>query len=100
LYRKPKKLTIYVNDKFPSWQSKYIDLLREMMDPVSKSVDEKQLLARIGKMGEAKKAMPLVQGLRKRLAAGEDALNRTLPFDERKVILQVRRSTRMRATHA
>ncbi|KAK6071870.1 leucyl-tRNA synthetase [Seiridium cupressi] len=84
--KKPKKLSIFVTDRFPAWQEKYIDLLKEEWDPSSKTFkDEKGLSGRIGKMGEMKKAMPFVQALKRRLQVGEPAekvLERKLAFDE------------------
>ncbi|KKA26535.1 hypothetical protein TD95_005186 [Thielaviopsis punctulata] len=94
---KPKKLTVYINDKFPEWQQKYIDLLSEMWDPATKSLDEKALMGRVGKMGEMKKAMPFVQTIKKRLQAGEDALNRGLAFDEAQVLVQMAASLKRSA---
>lgn len=84
--KKPKKLSIFVTDKFPAWQEKYIDLLRDEWDQsANKFKDEKALTAKIGKMGEMKKAMPFVQAFKRRLQAGEPAekvLERKLAFDE------------------
>ena len=90
--RKPKKLTIYMTDKFPAWQAKYYDLLKEMWDPATKSVNDKELKGKIGKLGEMKKAMPFVQGLKARLQAGEPAgvvLEQKLAFDEKETLLQM-----------
>lgn len=90
--KQPKKLTIYMTDKFPAWQAKYIDLLKEMWDPASKSTNDKELNGKIGKMGEMKKAMPFVQGLKKRLQAGEPAdavLQQKLAFDEKETLSQM-----------
>lgn len=90
--KRPKKLTIYMTDKFPPWQAKYIDLLKEMWKPEAKTVDDKALNGRIGKMGEMKKAMPFVQGLKKRLQAGEEAsvvLEQKLAFDEKETLRQM-----------
>lgn len=90
--KKPRKLTIYMNDKFPAWQAKYVDLLKEMWDPATQSVNDKELNGKIAKMGEMKKAMPFVQGLKKRLQAGEPAsavLDQKLSFDEREILLQM-----------
>ena len=84
--RKPKKITIYAAKKFPAWQEKYIDLVREAFDAVSISFDDKDLNAKVGKLGEMKKAMPFVQGLKKRLVQGKEqpeaVFDRKLPFDE------------------
>jgi len=90
--KKPKKLTIFITDSFPSWQAKYIDLLKEVWDPTTNSqkIDDKELNGRIGKMGEMKKAMPFVQTLKKRLRDGEPAdvvLARKLVFDESTTLL-------------
>jgi leucyl-tRNA synthetase len=83
--KKPKKLTIYAAAKFPEWQEKYIDLVREAWDPAAKNIDDKALTGKISKMGEMKKAMPFVQGLKRRLQAGEKedtVFERKLAFDE------------------
>lgn len=87
--KKPKKLTIFVADKFPAWQEKYIDLVREAWNPETKSTDDKELNRKIAKMGEIKKAMPFVQALKKRLMAGEKpnvVFERKLAFDEMAVL--------------
>ncbi|XHG01555.1 2-isopropylmalate synthase [Aspergillus wentii] len=84
--RKPKKLTIYAAKKYPVWQEKYIDLVREAFDAVSISINDKDLNAKVGKLGEMKKAMPFVQTLKKRLVQSKEApetvFERKLPFDE------------------
>lgn len=83
--KKPKKLTIYSAAKFPAWQEKYIDLVRGAWDPVKNGVDDKDLNAKMKAMGDMKRPMPFVQGLKKRLLAGEKAevvFNRQLAFDE------------------
>lgn len=83
--KKPKKLTIFLADNFPAWQSKYIDLVREFWDAEKSAIkDEKGLNGRIDK-SEMKKAMPFVQNLKRRLLSGEPAdkvLDRKLAFDE------------------
>ncbi|KZF19842.1 leucyl-tRNA synthetase [Xylona heveae TC161] len=81
--KKAKKLTIFATTKYPSWQEKYIDLVREAFDGVS--INDKELNPKVAKFGEMKKAMPFVQGLKRRLAGGESAnivFDRKLPFDE------------------
>jgi leucyl-tRNA synthetase len=83
--KRAKKLTIFAADKFPAWQEKYIDLVREVFDATTLSVNDKELTPRIAKMGEMKKAMPFVQGLKRRLVGGERAetvFERRLAFDE------------------
>jgi leucyl-tRNA synthetase len=87
--KKPKKLTIFAAAKFPAWQEKYIDLVREAWHPETKIINDKELNGMIAKMGEMKKAMPFVQGLKKRLIGGEKpemVFNRKLAFDEVKTL--------------
>jgi len=90
--KKPKKLTVFITDSFPSWQSKYLDLLKEVWDSATstQTIDDKALNGRISKMGEMKKAMPFVQTLKKRLKDGEPAsvvLERKLAFNEKTTLL-------------
>lgn len=91
--RQPKKLTIYVAKKFPAWQEKYIDLVREAFDSLSVSFNDKELNAKVGKLGEMKKAMPFVQNLKRRLVNGgempENIFDRKLPFDEFAVLAEM-----------
>ena len=87
--KKPKKLNIFAAAKFPAWQEKYIDLVREAWHPDTKTINDKELNGKIAKMGEMKKAMPFVQGLKKRLVSGEKpdtVFNRKLAFDEVKTL--------------
>ncbi len=81
----PKKLTIFAAMSFPSWQEKYIDLVRDNFDAATRTVNDKAMTPQIAKMGEMKKAMPFVQGLKKRLVTGENpstVFDRKLAFDE------------------
>jgi leucyl-tRNA synthetase len=81
--KKPKKLSIFAAAKFPAWQEKYIDLVKDAWD--GKGMNDKELNGKIAKMGEMKKAMPFVMGLKKRLVAGEKpelVFERKLAFDE------------------
>lgn len=87
--KKPKKLTIFCAGKFPAWQEKFIDLVREQWNPASKSVNDKELNAKMKTMGDMKKSMPFVQALKKRLISGESpehVFNRKLAFDEIKTL--------------
>lgn len=96
--RKPKKLTIYVAKKFPAWQDKYIDLVRENFDAINLSVNDKSLNGQVGKLGEMKKAMPFVQGLKRRLIQAREkpeiVFNRELGFDEVQVLNEMLGSLR------
>ena len=101
--KKPKRLTIFAAENFPDWQEKYIDLVREMFDQTSLSIDDKELNAQVAKMGkgaEMKKAMPFVQGLRKRLVGRENpkaVLERMLPFNEVEILNEMKKGL-MRTT--
>ncbi|CAL5874384.1 uncharacterized protein PFLUO_LOCUS8680 [Penicillium psychrofluorescens] len=91
--RKPKKLTIFAAKKYPTWQEKYIDLVRDAFDSLSVSINDKELNAKVGKLGEMKKAMPFVQALKRRLVqtreAPETVFDRKLPFDEFAVLSEM-----------
>jgi len=91
--REPKKLTIYAAKKFPAWQEKYIDLVREAFDSMNISINDKELNAKVGKLGEMKKAMPFVQTLKRRLIQTredpETVFERKLPFDEFAVLAEM-----------
>lgn len=96
--KRPKKLTIFAAAKHPAWQEKYIDLVRAAFDGVA--LNDKDLIPRVTKMGEGKKAMPFVQALRRRLVNGESAdsvFERKLLFDElatlREMAAGLRRTT-------
>ena len=107
--RKDKRLMIFTSRTFPSWQQKYIDIVREAFDGLN--IDMKAVSSRVSKMGEAKKAMPFVQSLKRKIdsnttsaavnnsntpsdinhhttttAAAKDVFSRTLPFDEHEIL--------------
>lgn len=89
----PKRISIYAALSYPAWQEKYIDLVRANFDRLTLSLDDKSLGPQIAKLGEMKKAMPIVQGLKRRLQAGESeevVFNRKLAFDELDVLVQMR----------
>ncbi|MCJ1309094.1 cytosolic leucyl tRNA synthetase [Agyrium rufum] len=89
--KKLKKLTIFAAAKYPAWQDKYIELVREEFERTHLKED-KELIGKVGKMGETKKAMPFVQGLKKRLLNGEDeqvVLSRELKFNEVEVLQEM-----------
>jgi len=66
--------------------------VREYFDSTTLTTNDKELNPRIAKGGEMKKAMPFVQGLKKRLQAGEEVgvvLERKLAFDEVQVLKEM-----------
>lgn len=91
--KKPKKVTIYAAKKYPSWQEKYIDLVREAFDAINISVNDKELKPKVAQYGEMKKAMPFVQNLKQRLVQSredpETVFERKLPFDEFAVLREM-----------
>ena len=89
--KKPKKLSIYINQTFSTWHSELIDLLQELWDPVTKSVMDKTLMSRIDK-AERKRAVPFIQTLKKRLQSGEKesiVFSHQLSFDEKEVLISM-----------
>ncbi|KAF2635820.1 leucyl-tRNA synthetase [Massarina eburnea CBS 473.64] len=83
-----KIITVYFAKAFPAWQSDYMSTMQRSfrdfgildVQAVSKNIDKKDM----------KKAMPFIQGIKKRMDSGEDSdgiFNRNLPFDEA-VVLQ------------
>ncbi|KAI9665703.1 MAG: cytosolic leucyl tRNA synthetase [Bathelium mastoideum] len=94
--RQPKAVTIYCASSFPRWQDTCIGLLRDAFDALALSVDMKKLSQDVGKAigkgPEAKKAMPFVQGLKKRLEGGEQpekVFGRKLGFEEVQVLREM-----------
>ncbi|KAF2005061.1 leucyl-tRNA synthetase [Amniculicola lignicola CBS 123094] len=78
--KKDKKITIFVAKEWPEWQKKYIDIVRTSYP----TIDIKALSKSIDK-AESKKAMPFINGLKRRLDNGESidvVLNRELAFNE------------------
>lgn len=78
--KKDKRITIFSAKAWPEWQKKYIDLLRNEYP----NIDIKTIGKNIDK-SESKKAMPFINGLKRRLDNGEPSdvvLNRQLGFDE------------------
>lgn len=76
---------------YPNWQNKYIDLVREAFDEVTLTVNDKELNPKVQKLGETKKAMPFVQGLKRRLQVEPPAtvFERKLVFNEVETLKQV-----------
>lgn len=83
--KKPKRITIYVAENFPAWQSEWVDLLREehISDGSSTVVQDKLKAIRDGR--ERTKIQAFVQVLKNSLRGGADAdevFQRKLLFDE------------------
>ncbi|KAF1997813.1 leucyl-tRNA synthetase-like protein [Amniculicola lignicola CBS 123094] len=87
--KQPKRLTVFVAKSWPAWQTKYIDLVREMLDGIS--LDVKEVIKKVDKK-DMKKAMPFIQRLNRRLASGEPkaaVFERNLGFDEVQVLKEL-----------
>ncbi|KAH9908340.1 leucyl-tRNA synthetase [Xylariomycetidae sp. FL2044] len=88
--KSPKKLSIFVADSFPKWQVKCMDLVSGDYGKTG-TVDTKSVAKSIDK-ADMKKAMPFVQGLKKRLDAGEnaaDVFEHKLSFDETATLKEI-----------
>jgi leucyl-tRNA synthetase len=88
--KKEKKLTIYCTAAWPAWQSKYIDILTKQLDSLG-VVETKTVMKSVDK-ADMKKAMPFIQGLKKKLDSGESreqVLERKLPFEEESVLKEM-----------
>jgi leucyl-tRNA synthetase len=88
--KKDKKLSIFVAQSWPSWQAKYIELVRSQLESLG-VVDVKEASKKIDK-AEMKKAMPFLQTLKRKLDQGEsreNILERKLPFDEISVLKEM-----------
>ena len=93
----PKQLTIFYAARFPAWQDAYLEIVRDSFDGMS--FDEKNLNPKVQAKGKAelKRAMPLVQHLKKRLVGGESrevVFDRKLAFEEGEVLEKMVRGLR------
>lgn len=91
--KQPKKLTIFAVESYPSWQDKYVEMVRVQFEAHGLE-DDKDFIKEVGKKAgpETKKAMPFVQTLRRQLASGEDSaavFGRNLGFDEAHVLKEM-----------
>lgn len=86
-----KKLSIYAALKYPAWQEKYIDVVRNEFDAMNLTLDMKAVSKQIEK-ADTKRAMPFVQTLKKSLESGMEpktVFERKLPFDEISVLKEM-----------
>jgi leucyl-tRNA synthetase len=83
-------LNIYVAKSWPSWQTKYIELVRSQLETLG-LIDIKEATKKIDKV-DMKKAMPFVQTLKRKIDSGQprdQVIERKLPFDEIDVIKEM-----------
>lgn len=86
---KPKRLRIFIADRFPVWQSQCVDCLSHNLDQSTGLVDEKSLRAELEKMGlfKDKRTMPFIMMMKGKIKTnGISALERALTFDERETL--------------
>ncbi|KAK3693994.1 leucyl-tRNA synthetase [Podospora appendiculata] len=87
---KSKKIIIYITESFPEWQQLYREALQKHFEAEGNS-DLKNVAAQIEKK-DLKKAMPFLQGLKKRLDMGESpdrVFEKQLPFNEVDVLREM-----------
>jgi leucyl-tRNA synthetase len=90
--RKPKQLTVFVAKDWPSWQEKYVELVRKMLEE-NKISDgpgsDKELNAQVAKMAgkgpEMKKAVPFAKGLKSAVVVASSSEDKKRVLDERKL---------------
>ncbi|KAK0391121.1 hypothetical protein NLU13_0623 [Sarocladium strictum] len=88
--KKEKKLTVYVAETYPAAQQKYRDIMQKHWE-AEKNTDLKKVMPQVPKP-EMKKAMPVLQALKKRLDLGESAervFEKQLPFKETDVVREM-----------
>lgn len=84
--KKDKKLTIFAARRYPAWQDRCVDIVRELFDGMT--IDIKAVSQKVDK-ADSKKAMPFINALKRRLEAGEakeSVFERKLAFDEVQVL--------------
>jgi leucyl-tRNA synthetase len=87
---KGKKLTIFVSDAFPAWQTRYREITQQQYESTG-TVDSKAMMGQITKT-DLKRAMPFIFDLKKRLETGEKperVFESRLPFDEAQVLREM-----------
>lgn len=79
---KPAKLSIYIAESFPQWETRYIDMVREMYE--QQSLDDNNAIKARVPPKEMKQAMPFISLLKQRLLSEPPHLvfNRELLFEE------------------
>lgn len=79
---KPAKLILYIIETFPEWQTKYIDLVRELFE--KQSLDDNKVIKTRVEPKDMKRAMPFISLLKQRLSteSPDSVFNRELLFNE------------------
>jgi leucyl-tRNA synthetase len=88
--KKEKKLTVYVAETYPAAQQKFRDIMQKHWE-AEQNTDLKKVMPQVPKP-EMKKAMPVLQALKKRLDLGESAervFEKQLPFKETDVVREM-----------
>ncbi|KAI5453128.1 cytosolic leucyl tRNA synthetase [Naganishia albida] len=82
---KPRSARIFVASKYPAWQDGAIDVLREVYDANSNSVDDKALREKLQASGliKDKRIMPFISLIKRKLVtSGTSVFARDLPYSE------------------
>jgi leucyl-tRNA synthetase len=84
--KKPKSVRIYVSTAFPEWQDKCVQAVKDAYSEETQTVDDGRIREELTKQGliKDKRAMPFVQGFKKRIAqfGATTTFRRALPFSE------------------
>ncbi|ORY74131.1 leucyl-tRNA synthetase [Protomyces lactucae-debilis] len=95
---KPKALTIFLSEQFPTWQQDYIDAIKRHYDEQNNSFDDKAIVddAKVLMQKEKRKeAMPFVQAIKALVlqrsadVSAEDVFSRAQLFDEAQLLVQM-----------
>jgi leucyl-tRNA synthetase len=90
--KKPKSVRIYVSTAFPEWQDKCVQAIKDSYSKETQTVDDAKIREELTKQGliKDKRAMPFVQGFKKRIAqfGATTAFRRALPFSEVAVLAE------------
>ncbi|EEB06943.1 cytoplasmic leucine-tRNA ligase Lrs1 [Schizosaccharomyces japonicus yFS275] len=92
---KPRRLTVYVAEKFPEWQAQYVKLMQQHYNEKENKFADKAIIAGVEKK-EMKRAMPFIQQFKQTLlnrsehVTAESLFSRELGFNELTVLNEVK----------
>lgn len=92
---KPKRLTVFVAEKFPEWQAQYVALLQKYYNESENKFDDKAIISSVDKK-EMKRAMPFIQQFKQSVinrgehVSANSIFSRELGFNELEVLREVK----------
>ncbi|EPY50222.1 cytoplasmic leucine-tRNA ligase Lrs1 [Schizosaccharomyces cryophilus OY26] len=92
---KPKRLSIFVADKFPEWQAQYVSLLQNYYNEAENKFDDKAIISNVDKKA-MKVAMPFIQQFKQSVinrgehVPASSIFSRELGFNELDVLQEVK----------